>query len=190
MTNKNKWILVTVYALLAVIVILTAVSYFVQVSHRPEIKDPQKYSIQVENQAIYDDADKNLDQEKYKKLNDAFNKSFKESFLISLFSGRNGYESTIIQLNPATFKGYKVTLYYPEEQVVMLNGKEYSKKTDTQENVTYHEIIFSVQEGLGMSEQYVYYAHEYNSESGPKTVYYRQTIIANFDEFYNAIGLL
>ena len=66
---------------------------------------------------------------------DAFNKSFEESFLTSVFSGRNGTTTRIIQHGTTdprkNFSGFKVQFIFGEEQTIMLNGEEYYPATDT-----------------------------------------------------------
>ena len=145
MTKKNKWVLITVYCLLAVLVALIAVSCFVKVDSKPQIDSPDAYYITLDNQeAYYDIADKVNSKDQYDKINKAFENSFKETYITSLFSGRLSFESRIDNQKPSTFSGYKLKLIYATDQVIMFKGKEYNPPTNTQETVSYNEILIDI----------------------------------------------
>ncbi len=190
MIRKNRWWLAVVYCLLALLVISVVVSCFVKVSSKPEIQGPDVYYIKVENQAEYTLADKEHNTEKYNKINDAFEGSFKEAFLTSLFSGRLSFESKIENMTSApTFKGYKVKLGYASEQTVMYKGKEFNPPTNTAETVKYTSAYIDITEGQGYTTQYLYYEYTYTDASNTqKTAYYKQSFLANFDELYKLLA--
>ena len=190
MAKKNKWWLVALYCLLAVIIVATIVSCFVKVSSKPQINSPDYYYIKLENQAEDQLADKVENKAKYDKINTAFENSFKENFLTSLFSGRISFESRIESLtNAPSFLGYKFKLGYATTQKIMYKGKEYNPPTNSQEIVEYTEILIDITSGAGYSTHYIYYPYSYTDASNTvQTGYYQQTIKANFDELYKLLA--
>ena len=95
MTKKNRWWLMAVYIILAVLVVLVVASCFIPVSKKPDIDDPLTYELRVDGVAETFLADKENSSERYNEVNKEFNDSFSESFLVSLFSGRIGYTNSI-----------------------------------------------------------------------------------------------
>ena len=189
MIKKNRWWLIAVYCVLAVLVVAIVVSCFVKVSSKPQIENPDYYYIKVEGQAEYSLADKVENKEKYDKINDAFEKSFSEAFLTSLFSGRLSFESKIENVtSDPSFDGYKVKLGYATEQTIMFKGKEYNPPTNTEEVIKYSTILIDITEGEGYATHYIYYEYHYTDSSNvQKTAYYKQSIKANFDDLYNLL---
>ena len=189
MTKKNRGWLIVVYAIVALIIVATIVSCIVKVNKKPDIQEPHAYAISIENQANYNLCDKDTDKEKYDEINKVFLSSFEENLLTSLFSGRLFYNSRIDSLKPSTFSGYKLKLIYAQDQTIKLNGKAYNPPTNSSETITYREILIDVQENQGYTTHYIYYPYEYtDTNSIVKTGYYRQTIMANFDELYKALA--
>ena len=191
MTKKNKWWLIVVYCLLAVLVVSVVVSCFVKVSSKPEINGPDYYYVITDSQlSPLPFADKENNKEKYDEINNAFEKSFKEALLTSLFSGRLSFESKIeVYTSAPTFKGYKLKLGYGKAQKIMYKGKEYNPPTNSQETVEYKGILIDVQNGLGYTTNYIYYEYSYiDTNNVQQTGYYQQSIQANFDELYKVIA--
>ena len=188
--TKNRWWLLVVYCLLALIIISTIVCCFVKVSYKPEIESPDAYYISVENQADYDLADKTNEKEKYEKIDKAFFDSFSETFLTALFSGRLSKSSRIEYYSQTPmFDGYKVKLIYAKSQKIRLGGKDFNPPTDTSETVEFAEILVDVKAGEGYTTHYIYYPYTYTDSSNvQKTGYFRQTVVANFDSLYTLLA--
>ena len=189
MTKNRMWLLV-VYCLLALIIIATIVSCFVKVSYRPEIQSPDAYYISIENQAEYDLADKTNELERYKKIDKAFFDSFGETFLTSLFSGRLSKTSRIEYYSQTPmFDGYKVKLIYATSQKIRQGGKDFNPPTNTSETADFTEILVDVKQGQGYTTHYIYYPYTYtDSNNVQKTGYFRQTVVANFDNLYTLLS--
>lgn len=189
MTKKNKWWLILVYAVVSILLIATAVSCFVQVTRKPDIVEPHSYFISIDNQADYDLCDKENETEKYNKINQAFNNSFKESLLTSLFSGRLFSSSRIDPEKPKTYSGYKLKLFFEQPQKIKLNGKIYNPPTNTATSITYQEIYIDIPQDKGYTTHYLYYFYEYtDSNDVVKSSYYRQSFLANFDALYDLLS--
>ena len=189
MTKKNRWWLIAVYCLVALLVVLTIVACFVPVSKRPEIEDPHAYEIRLDNQAFYQLCDVENNKEKYDRVNAAFNAAFNESFLTSLFSGRLGYTNRIDSTSPSsTFSGYRLNLMYATEQPIMQNGKIYTQSAYSEDPIYYDEITLEITQDAGMTTHYLFYICEYEHNGVIRTRYYRQSFIANFDELYELLS--
>lgn len=181
MTKKNRWWLMAVYIILAVLVVLVVASCFIPVSKKPDIDDPLTYELRVDGVAETFLADKENSSERYNEVNKEFNDSFSESFLVSLFSGRIGYTNSIRSTTRPSTSGYTLYLYYNSDNA----------PTFTYNNTTYYydEIRLTISEDKGMTSQEFYYvcSPELNNftTNTNSTRYFLQTFIANFDGLYD-----
>lgn len=191
MIRKNKWWIITAYCLVALLVVLIVVSCLVKINKKPEIKDPYSYEFLVDgNTAEYPfmaSLDNNKD--KYDEINKIFNDSFSESLIVSLFSGRIGYNNRIepYTSKPAT-TGYILYLDFGDAQKIMRNGKEYTQTSYSRDPIYYERIIVLVSQGQGMTTHYFYYECDPSLNegwTGTSKKYYRQSFVANFDALYD-----
>lgn len=193
MIKKNRTWLIAIYAIVAVLVVLIIVSCFIPVNKKPEIQDPTSYYLKIDGVAEYPLlADKNNNKKRYDEINKIFNSSFSESFIVSLFSGRIGYNNRIESSSRPSETGYILHLYYEgkEPQKIMRNGEIYTQSSWSTDAIYYDEIIVQVTEGEGMTTHYFYYSCDpaLNDKWGTDSSsfrYYRQSFVANFDALYD-----
>ncbi len=192
MTRKNRWYLIVAYCTLAVLVVLVVASCFIPVNKKPDTIDPLTYVLLIDGDvAEYPfSPNKDIEPEKYDKVNKIYNDSFSESFLVSLFSGRIGYTNRVEYYStskPST-SGYVLDLFFNQEQppAIKNNGKLYQPAGSA---IYYDEILVFVTQDQGMSINYFYYVcrPELNNwtSSTTRTRYYRQSFVANFDDLYD-----
>ncbi len=192
MTKKNRTWLIAVYAIVAVLVVLIIVSCFVPVNKKPEIQDPYSYELRIDGAlAEYPLlADKENNKEKYDEINQVFNDSFSESFIVSLFSGRIGYNNRIESSSSPSTSGYTLYLDYATPQTIMRNGEIYTQSSYSTDPIYFDRIIVQVNESEGMTTHYFYYScdPELNDNWGTDSSsfkYFRQSFVANFDALYD-----
>ena len=192
MIKKNRTWLIAIYAVVAVLVVLIIVSYFIPVNKKPEIQDPYSYELRIDGSlAEYPLlADKDNNKEKYDEINKVFNDSFSESFIVSLFSGRIGYNNRIGSSSRPSTSGYTLYLDYATPQTIMRNGEIYTQSSYSTDPIYFDRIIVQVTEGEGMTTHYFYYScdPDLNDNWGTDSSsfrYYRQSFVANFDALYD-----
>ena len=190
MIKKNRTWLIAIYAIVAVLVVLIIVSCFIPVNKKPEIQDPYSYAFRVGSLAEYHLADKENNKEKYDEINKVFNDSFSESFIVSLFSGRIGYNNRIESSSSPSTSGYTLYLDYATPQTIMRNGEIYTQSSYSTDPIYFDRIIVQVTEGEGMTTHYFYYVCDpvFNDNWGTDSSsfrYYRQSFVANFDALYD-----
>ncbi len=189
MTKKNKWWLITIYAVVAVLVVLIIVSCFVPVNKKPEISDPHSYELRIDGTLaeypLLADIEKNKD--KYDEINKIFNRAFKESFIVSLFSGRIAYNNRVESSSTPSSSGYILYLDYATPQIIMRNGENYTLTSNRTEPIYFDKIMVQISEGQGMTTHYFYYVCDPDLNDTWTTSsdrYFRQSFVANFDELY------
>ena len=191
MIKKNRTWLIAIYAIVAVLVVLIIVSCFIPVNKKPEIEDPYGYGFRVGDTAEYPLlADIENNKEKYDEINKVFNDSFSESFIVSLFSGRIGYNNRIESSSSPSTSGYTLYLDYATPQTIMRNGEIYTQSSYSTDPIYFDRIIVQVTEGEGMTTHYFYYScdPDLNDNWGTDSSsfrYYRQSFVANFDALYD-----
>ena len=192
MIKKNRTWLIAIYAVVAVLVVLIIVSFFIPVNKKPEIQDPYSYELRIDGSlAEYPLlADKDNNKEKYDEINKVFNDSFSESFIVSLFSGRIGYNNRIESSSRPSTSGYTLYLDYATPQTIMRNGEIYTQSSYSTDPIYFDRIIVQVTEGEGMTTHYFYYScdPDLNDNWGTDSSsfrYYRQSFVANFDALYD-----
>ena len=123
------------------------------------------------------------DEEQYKSFVNKYNDSFKLSIMYSLFSGMlsTKVEMTKLDSEPI-YTDYKVEFIYGEEHTLYNNNEAVTKSDNSSNLVTYNRITFSLQEGTGLSNVYVYYYKEGTS------LYYRFKTKANLDALYDFVS--
>ena len=187
MTKKNRWWLTLIYCLCGLLIISTVVCCVVNVNYKPQIQTPYVINVQDNNYAKYTVGSSQTGG-RYNEMLDAFNNSFSENVLTSIFSGRAGFDSRIIESTSkdpmASFTGFKVR-FTCEESEIMLNGKPYNPPTNTSKTLKYTDIIFNVTENDSMQKHYIYYAVIDDVTS--KTVYYQQTVMCDFSGLYDLL---
>lgn len=190
MAKKNKGWLILTYCLVAVLVLSTIVCCFVKTSYRPEIENPYAFTAQISGNAdSYIACDKDHNTERYNEVLEAFNSSFEESVLSSLFSGRLFGKSRIESSQSLpSFSGYTLKLSFATKQTIVLNGKEYNPPTNSSQTIEYEEIYVDVANDNGFGVNYVYYVYKYvDSSNINRTTYYKQTVQCNFDGLYDLL---
>ena len=194
MTKSNKWLMILIYCIVGVLVLSTVILYIVPVSYRPEIGTPNAISITESSggsSSILCSDDNAV--ERYNEINEEFENAFSESVLTGIFSGRIGTNSrieTYYKTNPTSeFSGYIVRFMFKTKQTVMLNGKEYNPPTNSSETIEFDEIVFELAQDKGFSTHYIYYVYQYQDTTNvERTMYYRQSIMCNFDDLYNLVS--
>ena len=196
--TRNRWLFITIYCLVGLLVVATVVCGLVKTSYKPQIANPTIINIQDNDYAKYPSVgSREQNPERYDAVMDAFNKSFEESFLTSVFSGRNGTTTRIIQHGTTdprkNFSGFKVQFIFGEEQTIMLNGEEYYPATDTSKTIKYKEIIFEVnmtnaetgEAAEGFIRNSIYYVSQ-NEVTG-KDEYYEHKLLCDFSGLYELL---
>ena len=194
MTKNNRLFMILIYCIVGVLVLSTLVLYLIPVNYKPEIETPSAISITESSggsSSILCSEDNAVD--RYNEINDEFKKSFTESVLTGIFSGRLGVKSRIesyYSSDPTSnFSGYVVNFIFKTKQTIMLNGKEYNPPTNSNETIQFDEIIFELAEDQGFGTHYIYYVYEYTDSSNiERTMYYKQSITCNFDGLYDLIN--
>lgn len=186
MTKKNKLWLIAVYCVVGILLISVIVSSIIKMDYKPEIDNPYIINIQDGTYAKYIAASKENNTERYNEILDEFNKSFDESVLTAVFSGKTGFESIVSEYgknNPNTnFTGFRVEFVYETEKTIMLNEKPYNPPTDTSKTISYTKILFDVNEEAGMSRHYIYYVSY--DQATQKNIYYQQSVMCDFADLY------
>ena len=193
--KKNKLPLIIAMCLAVVLVVGIICMCVIQKDYRPNFEQPYAISFKDGSFNAVQLADKEKTPEKYNKILSEINNTFKESFISSLFSGRLFFNSEVIQSSESNpydkMSGIRVTFTYNSENQPKIknpDGSDFKPKTNTNQTVTYTEIIFEVAQNKGLTLNSIYYVNKYYDNSNiERTRYYKQSFYANFDELYEIL---
>ena len=184
--KKNKWLLITVYSILAVIIVGVIVCCFVKVSYSPNLNEPNVISASYTNSTKPGAGTCTKDQtpEKFNDIMKEYYNSYYETVISAVFSGRAGIKSTVKQWENSNapdkeFDSYKLIFKFNEEQTIKVNGKVYYPSTNSQMELKYNQCFMEIDETEGLCEHRIYYV--------VGSTYYYQTVIADFSGLFNLL---
>ena len=187
---KKKIILGVSLGLVVAIVISVITLACVQKSYQPEFDlTPKKLIVLEEATDDYYEAGVSLStsQEQFEKIQELFEKSFKQSVLTSIFTGNISNDVKVNsngtgELGVPSFKeGYTITFDYKAQMCLKENGEKITKGTYSEENVLFQTVMVNIVETEGF-EKISLYALE---EIGGKTYRHEITTIADTSELYD-----
>lgn len=122
----------------------------------------------------------------YDKVMNLYNQSFKQKLMSSLFNGTLSEKATITReyknnIAQITNSGVWVVFNYENEQVLMLNGKEfaYTENGYNDTHITYNRLYVEVKDSSTMTTFNIYVR-----KSGSESSYYRYTARAKQADLY------
>ena len=182
--KKNKWLIIVVYSLLAVIVAGVIACCFIKVNYAPDLNEPDVISASYIN-SIKPGAGtctKNQTPEKFEDIMKEYNHAFNETVITSLFAGRIGKKSEIKQWEnskepTSQFNAYKLTFKFNKQQTIKVNGKVYYPSTNSQMELNFYECFMEIDNKEGICEHTIYYV--------VGSTYYYQVVTADFSGLFN-----
>ena len=189
---KKKISQIVAYSVLGVLVVGLILCAVLKLDFKPDINIPlntTQGTISISATDGTNNGESHENQINYKNFAEKFDNAFKLTVLYSLFSGKIGTELIVndkITSGKPSVSGFEVTIYYtPNEdgdlQTLKYKGND-MKYSQISSAITFDRILFGVEGGRGLAETNLYFY------TTGKSVYYKVTALANFDELYNYIN--
>lgn len=168
-----------VVALLATVLVLALVNK----SYKPEfdLQPKTAYIVEVSTDDRYETGVAFSNKEKFEKINDLFNKSFEQSILGGIFTGKisNKVECEApVKSLPSFSDGYQITFEFKADMEL----KYYKANSD--DKIVFQTLIVNITDTQGYQELSMY-AKEVVSN---QTYYYEITSIANTENLYDYLS--
>lgn len=181
---KKKIIVGTSLGLVLALMLTVVILATVPRSYKPEI-DSVPRSVKVVEISTGDEFETGVafaSSAKYEKIIELFDKSYEQSILSGMFSGKSkDVEIELVSSLPKFNKGYTITFEYKYDMVLKFNGETYYDDSNSQKEVKYQTIIFNVESSNGFNDFNIYAKEVVKN----KSYYYQISSAADTRQLYS-----